>query len=1699
MTRNHVKHYLLGVVISWILTLTADARTVQSPEWLRMSGVVSAIHPFPADHNLPTYFISSEPVPDSDAVSYQFVLPSQGLPGFIYQPAIWAYYHTRPELSVTNLDYPAMREATRRAHRKGNRVIPHVPGAEFWDGISAMETSQEGAVYINMQLLANDPPPDGFNFDALLNQGADLDAIRAEAENVMPVGNYVMLGEYGDPPSYNSFMGYLDTIWTPRPGAWADDLHGHHYLGYAIHGLDTGVQWQHGAETGDPGVYTVPLSLRASLGVWDALFWGGVTPWTQPFPGGDLHSEDLWKVMVLTKRLQAHADLHGLVKTPATLPVGRMLQRGLAVNLFDGADDTYFSHPDAPGSDKQVYTFKTGGYEVPFGDPNYYTLMPPTPAAGPAGDLFTAPYDKNHHWISAGVDGIWPTPVSVVNNECIISTRDRLAVYGHIPEPGETVTITRYRRILDVRRAAPARLDIRIDKDYAQPLTVELELRRDGFAPDSRIVSRPVVHQRVSLDLEQAFGISELSPDDVAFIRLYREHALSEWHIQPLLCDEVALDTPEAWAALPSGYAPPVPEPDPNPMAVAPGATWTSESAYTHATLEFRARLPQAGAGDTWIGFLSPLPVTWDPEEVARDHADMFNLLAFHYRQEDGGNRLQAMFDNASGQVEVSGGVTMTAGSHVLNTLAHWGDYLWKHGNRRIEATDPTGFHTYRIEWQRHFQRWYIDDQLVYLRRMVQNEPLPVTIQNHGDGDIEIEWLRVLDPLTSPAPFNPAQDIDNCVLWLTAGDLALTDGDPVPTWADASGQGNHLDRSAMSSGSAPTLQDNIFNGYPAVYFDGSTLGLPNTLSEIEAGEIFAVVTLESDSENTATLLRLESEGPHPTKTLRRDGGLTSYADQTGVDFGGGDDGVIRINGTPGTAITLGGLHLLNAGENSPHSYAGLLLGGNGTDAPYWKGHLAELIVYSHGLSVEQRNEIGRYLADKYGIQGMDYPDPGPRPPAKDDLILWLNAGDLRETAHGDPVSIWPDSSGNGHHLDRAGLGWGAAPVYQSNSPGFLNGKPSLYFNGSTLWTAAANPELEAREMFAVVTLEGDAENIATLLSVGAEGQPPFKQVRRDGLAEAYADDTAFDFGGGANGTIRIDGEAGTDVSYNVPHVFSASQNSAEIYTNLYLGWNVVHGRPWKGHVAEVLVYRHTLGDAERRAVGLYLSEKYGIEQPQIQLPGDPPTVTEGLAVWLDAGGLSGLEDGDPVTEWVDSSGNGHHLDRTGLGWGGAPTFRTHAPGGPFNGKPAVDFDVSTLWSEGTNPAIRAQEIFAVLSMDGDGESIATLLSVGREGVPPFKQIRRNGLESAYADDAAFDWGGGASGVIRINGTAGTEVAFGGHHILNAVQNNAATYSNLYLGWNVVHGRPWKGKVAEILIYDRALTSSEREMVHHHLGTKYNLNLTPPIPPSGLTIQNAPGYMITLDGSDGKYFDTAPPSAGSRVPENLALHGAAFASSQDSYHTTAKLNDGFYGNSSSWIGAESPAYAGILLDKPYHITSFAFGRDNGNDSEYPQLMDRSQGVYTIEFTSDGGETWFSVGTLTYTDQYGDNAPGGAFDPWYRHEYGVKTESGGRVAANGIRIQVPRGGIPNDGIAIDEIELYGTPAAISGTAAVGGQSLSLSWYDVIPIETYVLEISEDLTAPNPWSIYRTIRATDSELHFLDTQHVEGLRFYRLRSAN
>jgi PEP-CTERM motif len=144
-----------------------------------------------------------------------------------------------------------------------------------------------------------------------------------------------------------------------------------------------------------------------------------------------------------------------------------------------------------------------------------------------------------------------------------------------------------------------------------------------------------------------------------------------------------------------------------------------------------------------------------------------------------------------------------------------------------------------------------------------------------------------------------------------------------------------------------------------------------------------------------------------------------------------------------------------------------------------------------------------------------------------------------------------------------------------------------------------------------------------------------------------------------------------------------------------------------------------------------------------------------------------------------------------------------------------------------------------------------------------------------------------------------------------------------------------------------------------------------------------------------------------------IAGGAFAPT----HTIANVNNGTFGNSSSWIGDSPNSYVGLGFGSLQTIASFAFGRDN-----LGQFGDRAVGLYTVQFTTDANPAvnyasnlWNTVGTI---DLRLDTVVG-VTNPALRHRFNIGTP----VNATGFRLIAP------NGAAIDELELFSAAGVVT----------------------------------------------------------------------
>ncbi len=264
---------------------------------------------------------------------------------------------------------------------------------------------------------------------------------------------------------------------------------------------------------------------------------------------------------------------------------------------------------------------------------------------------------------------------------------------------------------------------------------------------------------------------------------------------------------------------------------------------------------------------------------------------------------------------------------------------------------------------------------------------------------------------------------------------------------------------------------------------------------------------------------------------------------------------------------------------------------------------------------------------------------------------------------------------------------------------------------------------------------------------------------------------------------------------------------------------------------------------------------------------------DGLRLWLRADrGL--LRSGDAVTQWLDQSGNAYHATPTGtLGTPQPPAFVANE----VNGHPVVRFNgVNTGLSTPPFPAFPAKRgtMFTVSRVAGpsgtSGVGYGTI--VGSYYAPSGTTFQFGSFPGTYgyydgvgtsnfnvAANPPETWG--ITTFVRDSDTGFNFYKSGIPVVSGALNNNQPSVLPLHIGWcDFISPGGWEvlnGDIAEVLMYDGALSPEELEQVHTYLADKYTFNGDVPLPTAqDVSICGAGSATLTATGGDAyRWYDS----------------------------------------------------------------------------------------------------------------------------------------------------------------------------------------------------------------------------------------------------
>lgn len=479
--------------------------------------------------------------------------------------------------------------------------------------------------------------------------------------------------------------------------------------------------------------------------------------------------------------------------------------------------------------------------------------------------------------------------------------------------------------------------------------------------------------------------------------------------------------------------------------------------------------------------------------------------------------------------------------------------------------------------------------------------------------------------------------------------------------------------------------------------------------------------------------------------------------------------------------------------------------------------------------------------------------------------LWLDAADSSSVLlSGSNVTQWNDKSGNARNATQATAS--NQPTYSSSN---------LNFNGTSSFLTLADFVARPTNLFAVVQANTLSAGQMHIFRKGRNPGSTFEFTLRQnnadlvalwgyGVSTSLLTITAASAGSLTRQMISALWDGTTANLYTNANVVGTSNLTASQFqgTSTYrIGASFASDSDaaapsllWNGSMQEILVYDRTPTVSERQIIEGYLAWKwdlrtslptnhpyyntpvYSLNMPNVVFPlysyPTPlfqPTFFSNCTLWLDAADRSSLtiNHGLQVTQWRDKSGLGNHGSNVGVirltsQIGGLPAMT-------YPGTAPTYFIGSNVNNASTLTA------FSVFLMNTSSYIVARILSLARIGSVDFNntlytaaiQRSTNNFLSfrnlTNLGTIAGTFGSpvqvatlftGSSNTFFMNGTAGTTVSSSGNF----------GYSNYEVGGSFGEESlvPLNGSIGEVIIFNRALPTTQRQQIEGYLAWKWSL-------------------------------------------------------------------------------------------------------------------------------------------------------------------------------------------------------------------------------------------------------------------------------------
>ena len=263
--------------------------------------------------------------------------------------------------------------------------------------------------------------------------------------------------------------------------------------------------------------------------------------------------------------------------------------------------------------------------------------------------------------------------------------------------------------------------------------------------------------------------------------------------------------------------------------------------------------------------------------------------------------------------------------------------------------------------------------------------------------------------------------------------------------------------------------------------------------------------------------------------------------------------------------------------------------------------------------------------------------------------------------------------------------------------------------------------------------------------------------------------------------------------------------------------------------------QYTVASVVRYPVGVLYEDGFSGQMDGVEvggngviltLPEPSLSVTDNLQLWLDASQITGLNDGDPVATWADVSGYSRSATQSTAGK--RPIYKTNI----LNGKPVLRFDGAD--DVMVTPSILNTDIHTIFVVAKTSKTESDIIGTGGNSAGHILMMRFQSLfrghfwtsTSANAIDSASDESGGWTVYMQEVNTSQIIVRRNGNLSASAtlIGTKQGATRPFYIG-NRDNSRiqgMFSGDIAEIIAYNTALSTTDRQAVEAYLMDKYGI-------------------------------------------------------------------------------------------------------------------------------------------------------------------------------------------------------------------------------------------------------------------------------------